>query len=861
MRTQSYMKSNKIISGAVVFVLLSGLLSQPAYAFFWPFKKKPKPKKEVLTPYQKLFKGKKVKTITNGLLVFHKVSDNLYAEFPDSLLGREFLLTSVIDNISDGGEGAPGQIGGTDVRFRFEKVDSAIVARMSLLSKPINSSGVPGITQALNVSHLPGIFKTFKIQAYTPDSTAAVVNLKTLFFEGSQFTKPFPSNSANGFYGFVTRTHTFVPENSSILDIATTPSSLSVQMELCYTVDHTLMGAYSMYENVPLTAVVRKMLYLLPEQSMKPRMATPRLGLATQLKSDFPGAYRNVENVRYAKRWNIQPKDSVAYMRGELVEPLHPIVFYIDSLLPNVWHPYVKKGAESWNAVFNKIGFKDVIRVKEFPANDSTFNADDLYCNTIRYSASWMNLAQTTLHTDTRTGEIVNASILLNSNLISSQYYDRLATTFSTDPIVRQSELPSDVQGEMIQSAVAQAVGAGLGLMPNPGAVHAYPVDSLRSASFTKQYGLASSVMTNVALNDIATAEDVKNGTRLVNTNPGSYDELAVAYLYKLFYGMSDKAELQQLTALLDQHRGDVRYAYLRTQQAVSDPRRDSPDMVGDNPLKALDYALPALRKSYATYYTELPAGSDTDLHLRSRLRRAIAERYAGRLSAALSYIGGVYIDDMNPADTLSGPYRMVDASLQKAAFERVMKETDNIDWLDEDPYKTQFDVADRIVPRMRIDLFNGLLGRLPYIEICANYFPGKEAYTVDSYMNTLYNAIWSKTLKHTKLTGTDQALQTAFLESLITVSGVAQPASKFGGASSISLADERPINALLDPYKPLPSFHGDPTMTAARCMDIVLRTQKMLAGVIVSGQANSDDLEHYKFLQYRITQALGEKK
>src|SRR5699024_8058099 len=258
--------------------------------------------------------------------------------------------------------------------------------------------------------------------------------------------------------------------------------------------------------------VVNKMLYLLPEEPMKPRLADSRLGMATQLKSDFSGAGQEVREIRYAKRWRIEPSDSSAYRRGELVKPKKQLVFYIDSLMPAKWHPYIKAGAESWNNAFEKIGFKDVICVKEFPKNDTLFNAHSLDCMTIRYSASWMNSAQTTIHTDARTGEILNASILVNANMISVQYADRIASTVASDPRVRTTVFPQEVQGELIQAAIAQAVGTGLGLTVNWGASVAYPVDSLRSASFTRKYGLASSVMGGVVINDVASAEDVRKG-------------------------------------------------------------------------------------------------------------------------------------------------------------------------------------------------------------------------------------------------------------------------------------------------------------------------------------------------------------
>lgn len=470
-----------------LLLLFACCLPQEGNAF-WPFKKKKKEeKKEILTPYQKLFKGKKVQT-AHGLMTIHKVGDKVYVEFPVALLGREMLFASSIENTSDGGEGAPGQLGGIDVRFRFEMIDSTIVARMPLLSKPVNTSGDAYIARALDNAHNPGIFKSFKVLACTPDSSALVVDMKGLFLEGSAFTKPFPSTSANGYYGFVTREHSLQSDKSSILGVSASDNNIAVREELCYTVDHTLMGAYSMYEKVPLTAVVNKMLCILPEKPMTPRLADSRLGLTTQLKSDFSGATQNVKSIRYAKRWRIEPSDSVAYRQGKLVEPKKQLVFYIDSLIPSKWNPYIKAGAESWNKAFEKIGFKNVICVKEFPKNDSLFNANSLESMTIRYSASWLNSAQTTLHSDSRTGEILNASILINANMISVQYADRVGATVAIDPRVRTTVFPQDLQGEMIQAAIAQAVGTGLGLTANWGACSAYPVDSLRSVKIGRAH-------------------------------------------------------------------------------------------------------------------------------------------------------------------------------------------------------------------------------------------------------------------------------------------------------------------------------------------------------------------------------------
>lgn len=68
-----------------------------------------------MTAYQKLFKGKQVKT-ARGLMTVHKIGDKVLVEFPIRLLGKDMMLTSSIENISDNGEGVVGQF--ADMAYR-----------------------------------------------------------------------------------------------------------------------------------------------------------------------------------------------------------------------------------------------------------------------------------------------------------------------------------------------------------------------------------------------------------------------------------------------------------------------------------------------------------------------------------------------------------------------------------------------------------------------------------------------------------------------------------------------------------------------------------------------------------------------
>ena len=191
------------------------------YTFFFSFfmgntfviqaqKKKKKADNQLVlvTPYELLFKGKAVHT-QKGLMTIHNVKGQVLVEFPLRLLDKVMRLTSSIENISDNGEGIVGEFGGTSLPVHFIKIDSTLQARLSLIGKPITSEHEKNISQALLVSNKGGAFKTFKILAYTPDSSAVVINMSDFFMEHSYYTNPFPNHAANAMYGLVKRDHKF----------------------------------------------------------------------------------------------------------------------------------------------------------------------------------------------------------------------------------------------------------------------------------------------------------------------------------------------------------------------------------------------------------------------------------------------------------------------------------------------------------------------------------------------------------------------------------------------------------------------------------------------------------------------------
>ena len=450
---------------------------------------------------------------------------------------------------------------------------------------------------------------------------------------------------------------------------------------------------------------------------------------------------------------------------------------------------------------------------------------------------------------------------------------DRIVATAAVDPRVRTDIFPQEIQGELIQAAIAQAVGTGLGLAPNWGASVAYPVDSLRSASFTQTYGLASSVMGGVVINDVATADDVRKGVRLVNTNPGPYDELVIKYLYQPIYASSLQEEKAILDSWIRQHTGDPRYAYIRSQSRFDSDPRNSRGGLGDDHLKSFDYMLSNIRTGCENYYTWFSKG-DKDMTMRKRVYSALCERLNSRVYAVLSYVGGIYLNDIREKDVIPS-YSMVDREKQKAALNRVLSLAKDLDWIENTARATDFTIADKKTDMMRLDIFKNIFNRLPYIEVCTERFP-ETAYTASEYLDDIYNVVWEGTLKHRPLDNVEKTLQTAFLESIISTSTVTAPIGSFK-ASKTSFADnwkseinltalregenvEHHLRSLQAPeeisgFSSVPPIYTNQTKVAAYYFDLLMRTKEMLEKSISA--MPEADRSHYELLIYRINKAV----
>ena len=92
---------------------------------------------------------------------------------------------------------------------------------------------------------------------------------------------------------------------------------------------------------------------------------------------------------------------------------------------------------------------------------------------------------------------------------------------------------------ESLEYILAHEIGHCLGLMHNMAASDAFPVDSLRSATFTQRYGTTPSIMDYARFNYVAQPGD--KGVKLTPPDLGPYDYYAIGYAYR---PLPDKKDL-----------------------------------------------------------------------------------------------------------------------------------------------------------------------------------------------------------------------------------------------------------------------------------------------------------------------------
>ncbi|WP_203969959.1 zinc-dependent metalloprotease [Capnocytophaga stomatis] len=695
---------------------------------------------------------------TQGLFTVHKVNDKYFYQIPDSLLGKEMLMVTRISKtatgIGFGGEEANNQV------IRWEKKDKKILVRM--VSHSIIASDSLPIYEAVINSNVEPILASFDIKTRGKDSISSVIEINELF---EKDTKPF---GLSEHYRKQYKVGGLDTKRSFIERVKTFPKNIEVRSIKTY--NATEPPARTSRIAGIVTVEINNSMILLPENPMKRRYFDERVGWFTTSQTDYGLPVQKTKSVTYLDRWRLEVKDEdiEKFKRGELVEPKKPIVYYIDRATPKEWAPYIKQGIEDWQKAFEAAGFKNAIIAKDPPSKeeDPDWDPDDMRYSVVRYLASPIPNANGPHISDPRTGEILNANINWYHNVMTLLRNWFFVQTAAINPDAQKPEFKTEIMGRLIRFVSSHEVGHTLGLPHNMGSSHAYPVDSLRSASFTKKHGTAPSIMDYARFNYIAQPED--KGVALM-PEIGIYDKYSIAWGYRPILDKSAEEEKEILNQWILKHAGDPLYRFGHQQVGhIVDPSSQSEDL-GDDAMKASTYGIANLKRIASNLINWTTKDGETYEELKTLYGQVLGQYrlYIGHVSAN---VGGVY-EHYKTADQPGEVYVYVEKDIQKKAVQFLNKEVFKTpSWLIDNAIIKRIEYAgtlERIKNIQAVGLSHLLdVARLHRV-IENEALNGEKAYKITELMNDIRKGVWTELTTGAKIDAYRRNLQRSHVEIL----------------------------------------------------------------------------------------------
>ena len=336
-----------------------------------------------------------------GFLTYYKQQGRHYLEIPDSALNRDILVTITIT------KGAYRQERNGEMRFGYGG-DSMFDKMIRLVRKDHNilivlpkniSKDTTNIYHSYYAALPENILESLPIVAQRTD--AWLVDLTQLLMSDSQLFSLSGGQSK-------LRLGSYQPNFANIESVKSYPQNINFLSLRSYTITDPAKGEMpnAQYE-------VSASWMLLPKEPMTTRLADNRVGYFTYgQQAASVDATDGFSIASMAARWRLEPKeeDRDKYLRGELVEPQKPIVYYISRTVPEYLRPFFIKAVNNWQTAFERAGFKNAIHAEMTP-EDADYDEGDIRYPLISYKASPIPNAYGPMVVDPRSGEIITSHI------------------------------------------------------------------------------------------------------------------------------------------------------------------------------------------------------------------------------------------------------------------------------------------------------------------------------------------------------------------------------------------------------------------------------------------------------------------
>jgi hypothetical protein len=591
-----------------------------------------------------------------GLFTVYTLDERIIFEIPEGMLGRDMVVMSRYAKAQEGlaARGGGDRMTGNMVVY-WERRGERIVLRSQTYANTAKA-GTPLALAVANSNFAP-VIASFPIAMERAGSS--VVDVTELYLgDHPAFSFPRQRRADLGIKSF--------DEQRSWLEWARAfPENIEIRAVRSYDAEEPPSNPRA----GTVSFEVNHSMILLPEQPMMPRLADERVTYITTTQTDYSRDFQGVRPYQYLRRYRLEPSDMEAFRRGELVEPIKPIVWYIDPATPEEWVPYFKAGIMEWEPALEKAGFKNALKVKLAPTEeeDPDFSLLDARYNVIRYVATPVRSANAGGDVvDPRSGEVIRGHMNMYHGLAERLRWWLVAQVAAANPAFRTSALSEEDLGEALRYVVSHEMAHAMGLPHNQRANFVFPVEELRSPEFVEEWGHSASSVGRTRYNYIAQPGDGVPPERRI----GLWDKFAIMWGYRpipdattpeeeletLNQWIVERADKPWFRSALPQFGMDVEWDPYRMTEGIS-----------DDPVKAAEYGMRNLREATAHLADWLLNPGDDYYELETHYLQNLTQwnRYAEHAAAA---VGGSWTHHKRVGET--GPvYTPIAPDYQRKAM------------------------------------------------------------------------------------------------------------------------------------------------------------------------------------------------
>lgn len=516
----------------------------------------------------------------SGLFAVHQRDERFWLELAPGDFGQAFFLSpKMASGIGEGGLYGGRMLSPRLVEFRRVHNQVQLVARNTDFVAP------PGTPEARAVAstYAPSLLASTPVASQPhPNRHSVLVDAGALFINDM-------GGVAQALAQTYRQNYSVDARNSAILKVRGTPELLVLEVQNHYASPGiALPAAGASLPGTPQNLVDPRSMFIqlhyslarLPATEMAPRPADPRIGHFVEAVDHFGDDLAPSARQRPIARWRLEKQDPTA----ALSEPAKPITYWIDRSVPLKYRDAIRAGILAWNPAFERIGFKDAIRVEQ-QADDANFDTLDFGRASVRWGVSNRTgfAAIGPRHVDPRSGEILDADIRIEGQSvratrasavrrleastaldhtpdhtldgpyncdIGAQVGAQLA--YALDLLAAQGSMaPDSPEAEQfvrdyLTSLTAHEVGHTLGLRHNFRASRLYTQAQLANPAFTQAQGLGGSVMDYLPVNLGLPGQP---RPAAFQTRLGPYDFWAIDYAYRPIAAADEAATLAQIAS------------------------------------------------------------------------------------------------------------------------------------------------------------------------------------------------------------------------------------------------------------------------------------------------------------------------